>query len=227
MSSAGDTNLPVATDKETPNLFPSPPALGGDGHNTVFQRMMGRVEDDANPAPLVLACLAYYNYKIAKRKWIMDWIARNNQRPSDRDVAYFVSTWDDLNIDRAFAAAQTDVMDFVVGVVEATKDDLSEEVYQSLFRNLSQQISEHTKSSEARAQGISTLVKERTKSNWFLSACADIIVSIIANFIWFALTIVILIGLYAQFDFNKVLDKSRGLFVPQESSLPQEKNRQP
>jgi hypothetical protein len=226
MSSAGDTSLPVATDKATPDLFPSPPTLGGEGHNIVFQRMMDRVEDEDNPVPLVLACLAYYNYKIAKRKWIMDWIARNNQRPTDRDVDYFVSTWDDLSIDRAFSAAQADVRNFVVGVVEATKDDLSEEVYQNLFRDLSIQISDHTKSSETRATNILSLVRERTRSNWFLSACADITISIIANFIWFVLTVVILIGLSAQFDFGRIIDKGKMIFNNQDVPTSNDKPKQ-
>ncbi len=215
MPSAKDTDSPVEAASETPNLFPTPPGAGSGAHNTVFQRMLDRVEAEKDSGFLVLACVAYYNYKLEKRKWITDWIAQNNDRPLPKDVEYFVSTWNDFRIDGAFAQARQDIENFVETIVDAAKDDLSGEVYQQLFRNLSDQIKDHTRSSETRAQSTANLITQRTKKHPIAAFFNYVMVSVVANFIWFALTIVILVGLYAQFDFAKVIERSKGLFTQQ------------
>lgn len=226
MPSTTDTNSQIAQASETSSLFPRPPGVGGEAHNTVYQRMMERVQSEENQVPLVLACVAYSIYKNEKRAWITAWTKQNGQRPTPEQVDYYVSGWNDLSIERTFAAARLEIDNFVEAVVEATKEDLSGEVYQALFRNLSEQITSHSTSSETRTKSIADLIKERTKSHRFVSAIVDVVVSVIANFIWFALTIVILIGVYAQFDFGKFLDRTKGLFSQEQLSQPNEKAKQ-
>jgi hypothetical protein len=178
--------------------------------------MMDRVVSETDPVPLVLACVAYSMYKNEKRAWITDWIKSNGSRPTPEQLDFYVSSWSDLNIERTFAAAKQEIDNFIESVVAATTEDLREEIFQALFRSISDQIDAQSRSSETRAQNLSTLVKERTKVNRIADATVDIAVSVAANFIWFALTIVIIMGIYAQFDFSKLADRTKSLFNQQE-----------
>lgn len=188
----------------------------GGSYNTVYQRMMERVGSDEGQVPLVLACVAYSIYKNEKRQWITDWTNQNGVRPSDEQIDYYVSTWNDLSIERTFAAAKVEIESFAEAVFESSKEDLSSEVYQALFKSLADKIEGNRAASDDRADNIVRIINEKTKSNWAVSAISDIFVSIIANFIWFVLTIVILVGLYVNFDLGRFVDKAKTLFSQQE-----------
>ena len=183
--------------------------------------MLNRVEDQDNPVPLVLACVAYYNYKLEKREWIANWTEQNGDKPLPKDVDYFVSTWTDLSIDRAFASARQDIENFAEAVVESAKEDLRGEVYQTLFRGLSDQIKNHSSSSKERVDSLSNLITERTKSHWLRAVLIDIVVSLFGNIIWLFITIAIVVGAYVQFDLGKIAEKAKNLLPQQEQTEPQ------
>ncbi|WP_143074531.1 hypothetical protein [Methylobacterium sp. ap11] len=182
--------------------------------------MMDRVEAENNPVPLVLACVAYSMYKNEKRAWITEGTKNNGVKPTPEQLDFYVSSWSDLNIERTFAAAKQEIDNFIENIIAATTEDLKEEVFQALFRQIADQVDAHSNASVVRAQSLSSLIKTRTKNNWLTAALVDIVVSVTANFIWFALTIVIIMGLYAQFDLNRLADRAKNLFSPQEQSQP-------
>jgi hypothetical protein len=154
--------------------------------------MLARVEDEDNPVPLVLACVAYALYKNEKRDWIKQQTEINGIRPTQPAIDFYVSTWSDIRIESNFTAANDVISQFVQTTVDTVKGDISDQVYQSRFRELIDLLQSQDRSNDGRYQSLTQHITSKTRTNWWTAIGQNIVGSLI----YLAITVLVVAGVF-------------------------------
>ncbi|WP_144439937.1 hypothetical protein [Methylobacterium sp. AMS5] len=196
-------NPDTADDEET-----LPGIISGE-YNTVFERIMGRMAGE-NPIAPVVACVAYSLYKQEKRDWIVQRTQQLGRRPRQEEIDSYVSGWTDLRIDSVISQARGEIGSFAKIVLDSSKDEINDQIYKAQFQSLHDLIEATNRDRASKHGDIKSHVSERTKVSWGLSVGQNLI----ANFLWTAVVIIVLLSLNVNFDFSNFSGRVRGFLNP-------------
>lgn len=185
------------------------PGILNDDYNTVFERMMARTIGDNGVAPVV-ACVAYSLYKTEKREWIVQRRASLGRRPRPDEIESYVSGVTDLRIESLFTQARELINSFATHLLESSKSEINDEIYRRQFEALHDQLNSAGRAAETMHDNVVTHISSKTKPAWGAALGQNLV----ANFIWTAIVVLILISLNLGFDFNNFANRVKAFFNP-------------
>ncbi|GEL39946.1 hypothetical protein MEX01_05370 [Methylorubrum extorquens] len=192
------------------------PGIISGEYNTVFERIMGRMAGE-NPIAPVVACVAYSLYKQEKRDWIVQRTQQLGRRPRQEEIDSYVSGWTDLRIDSVISQARGEIGSFAKIVLDSSKDEINDQIYKAQFQSLHDLIEATNRDRASKHGEIKSHVSERTKTSWGLSIGQNLL----ANFLWTAIVIIVILSLNVNFDFSNFSSRVRGFLNPPADSISQ------
>ncbi|MHC2088675.1 hypothetical protein [Methylobacterium sp. CM6244] len=185
------------------------PGIISDEYNTVFERIMARTIGENGVAPVV-ACVAYSLYKTEKRDWIVQRRQLLGRRARPDEIEHYVSGVTELRIESLFTQARELINSFASDVLESSKTEINDEIYRRQFGAIHDQLSSSVRVSETMHESLKEHITSKTKPAWGTGLGQNLV----ANFIWTAIVVIVLISLNLGFDFNNFSNRIKAFFNP-------------
>lgn len=170
---------------------------------------MNRTTGDHSVAPVV-ACVAYSLYKTEKRDWIVQRRSALGRRPRPDEIDGYVTGITDLRIESLFTQARELIDSFATDVLESSKAEINDEIYRRQFESIHDQLNSANGAADRIHENTKSHITSRTKPTWGTSLSQNLV----ANFIWTALVVLVLISLNLGFDFNNFANRVKAFFNP-------------
>lgn len=107
-------------------------------YNPIFEKLVARDVPDPESLPGIVA---YSLYKIAKREWATEHLARTGQRPSEAELKAYIATWTPSRLSGLEQEGNAVLLAFAEQVIEQNRGAIREEALQgSLGRSVWQGI---------------------------------------------------------------------------------------
>lgn len=95
-------------------------------YNTLFEQLVDESPDDER----VAGALAYVFYKIAKREWMQEFVAREGRTPNDVEVRAYIGTWTESRIGGVRSEARATLASFAEYIIDRERPGIVQEALQ-------------------------------------------------------------------------------------------------